>query len=204
MNVVTLALLPLMTNCYIAYEREGGKCFIIDPASNEERIIQTLNLMRLKPKAILLTHGHFDHIGAADSLRDHYSIPLIVHEADAKMIKSPILNCASAFMGMNVALRDADKLVKDGDVLKLEKESLRVLHTPGHSEGSCVYVGNDLIFSGDTVFRGSYGRYDLYGGNYGELMESVRRVLELDTRMVIYPGHDETTTVLDERENYHF
>ncbi len=202
MKVFTIPLPPIMTNCYIAYEREGGKCFIIDPASNEEKIKAIIEMQKLSPKAILLTHGHFDHISAADKLRDMYSIPLYIHENDAEMIKSPVLNCSQSFMGIAVALNSADKLLSEGNKLLLEKESLTVIHTPGHSSGSCIYVGNNVLFSGDTVFQGSYGRYDLPGGDYSALMQSIQRVMKLNPTLTVYPGHGEKTTIADEMLNY--
>lgn len=191
-----------MTNCYIAYENEGGRCFIIDPASSAEKISTYISAYSLRPKAILLTHGHFDHISAADDLRDKYKIPLYVHKADGEMISSPYLNCSMLMMGESVALRPADKLLKEGDLIKLESDSLRVLHTPGHSPGSCVYVGSELIFSGDTVFRGTYGRYDLPGGDYDLLMNSIKRVMSLNPIYDVYPGHNEKTTISEEMMYY--
>ena len=202
MKVITIPLPPIMTNCYIAYERDGGKCFIIDPASSEEKIKTIIDAHSLKPKAIILTHGHFDHIAAADRLREMYSIPLYIHEADGEMIKDSRLNCSSSMMGMAIVLKDADRLLKDGDKIKLESESLTVMHTPGHSPGSCVFVACDCIFSGDTVFRGTYGRYDLPGGNFELLMDSIRRVMTLSPILTVYPGHDEKTTIGDESIYY--
>lgn len=202
MKVFTISLPPIMTNCYVAYEREGGKCFIIDPASNEEEIKRLIESKSLKPSAILLTHGHFDHIGAVDKLREYYSIPLYIHESDGEMIGSHHANCSMAFMGTPITLRQADRLLKNGDVIQLEDEFLRVMHTPGHSPGSCVFVGKDLVFSGDTVFRGTYGRYDLPGGDFQTLFKSIQRVMELDPSMTVYPGHNEKTTIGEERKNY--
>lgn len=202
MKVLTISLPPIMTNCYLAFECEGGKCFIIDPASNAEKIIEIISSASLSPTAILLTHGHFDHIEAADILREHYSIPLLVHEGDADMIKSPTLNCSMSMMGTVVKLKDADGFLKDGDEIKLENEGLRIMHTPGHSPGSCVFIADNLIFSGDTVFRSTYGRYDLPGGDYMTLMRSIIRIMSLDEGLIVYPGHDEKTTIAREKIYY--
>ena len=144
----------------------------------------------------------FDHIAASDELRDKYSVPLYIHEGDSGMLTSSFLNCSRPMMGTDVILRPADKLLKDGDVLKLENESLRVMHTPGHSPGSCVFVGNGFIFSGDTVFKDTYGRYDLPGGDFSQLMQSIKRVMALNPVFEIYPGHEEKTTVSDEMIHY--
>lgn len=202
MKILTIPLPPIMTNCYIVYEKDGGKCFIIDPASSADRISAYIESFELKPKAILLTHGHFDHIAASDELREKYKIPLYVHEYDSEMILSPILNCSRAMIGSDVALKPADVLLKDGDSLKLEKEKIIVLHTPGHSPGSCAFVGVDFAFSGDTVFKGTYGRYDLPGGNYDLLMSSVKKIMSLNPITELYPGHDEKTTVSEEMLYY--
>lgn len=202
MKVFTIPLPPLMTNCYVVYEREGGRCFIIDPASSPDTIVEIIDRMKLKPKAVLLTHGHFDHIGGADALRERYGIPLYLHEGDLDMITKPEMNCSASFMGGNVMLKEADKALRDGDAVTLEKEFLRVLHTPGHSEGSCVYLGDGIMFSGDTLFCNGYGRCDLYGGNYGALMESIQGLMRLDSRTRVYPGHGEPTTIGDEMDLY--
>ena len=118
------------------------------------------------------------------------------------MICSSTLNCSKPMLGVDITLDPADKLLKDGDKIKLENEVLRVMHSPGHSPGSCVYIGNGFIFSGDTVFKGTYGRYDLPGGDYSLLMQSIKRIMKLNPTLEIYPGHYEKTTISDEMLYY--
>ncbi len=202
MKVFTIPLPPMMTNCYLAYEREGGKCFIIDPGANAEKIITLIELQQLKPSAILLTHGHFDHIEAADKLKKYFKIPIFIHKDDAEMVTDPSIN-GCVLLGRNdIFSKGADSLLEGGEEIKLEKEKLTVMHTPGHSRGSVCYVGRDIIFSGDTVFRGTYGRYDLYGGSFDDLMTSIMRIMTLDEGLTVYPGHDAKTTIADEKKYY--
>lgn len=206
LNVLTLTLPPFGTNTYIVFEKSKGKCIIIDPASNSQLIKNKIKEFQLKPILIFLTHGHFDHIGACDELREEYKIPLAIHEQDANLLISPRLNASTLLSEHEIALNPAEKIIREPTAFKLENKYLRVLHTPGHTKGSCVLVCDDEIFTGDTLFKGGYGRYDLPGGSAEDLMKSLERVLTLDDRLKVYPGHGETTEIYQEKEilNYMF
>lgn len=204
MKYIKLELGPLGTNCYIVFNRMGGEAYIIDPASNSKTIDRVITENSLTPKGVLLTHGHFDHIGASDDLRKLYSIPLYIHEDDAVMLESASLNCSTSFMGEAVCLDAPDVMLKDGDALCLDGEALEVIHTPGHSKGSVSFVCDNCIFSGDTVFKGSYGRFDLPGGDFNELKNSIKNLLSRDKNLVICPGHGDETSVVRETELYSF
>ena len=195
MNVITLVLPPLDTNCYIVFEKDDDKCIIIDPASSSEKITHIISEKNLIPLSVILTHGHFDHIGAADFLREYYNIPLCIHEYDAELLSSPEKNASRFLMFGDVVISHADKLLNDESIIKFGKGRLNVMHTPGHTKGSCVLVGESEIFSGDTLFRDGYGRCDLYGGNINELSESLHALFLLNECLTVYPGHGEKTTV---------
>ncbi len=201
LNVIALPLPPFDTNCYIVSEVNGKKCIIIDPASSPEKIINIISARKLSPVSIVLTHGHFDHIGGADFLRETYNIPLCIHEADAELLDSPEKNASKHLTFGEVYIKPADTLLKEGSVIKFGKEKLRIMHTPGHTKGSSVLIGESALFSGDTLFRDGYGRYDLYGGNMGELFDSLERLFLLNEYLTVYPGHGEKTTIGDEKTN---
>ncbi len=199
LSVITLVLPPFDTNCYIVSEKDGKKCIIVDPASSPSRITNIISERKLSPVSVVLTHGHFDHIGAADLLRKLYNVPLCIHEADAELLVSPEKNASKYLTFDDVIITSADILLKDGSIIEFGKEKLRVMHTPGHTKGSCVLVGENALFSGDTLFRGGYGRCDLYGGNMSDLFLSLERLFFLNECLTVYPGHGEKTTIGDEK-----
>lgn len=201
LNVITLVLPPFDTNCYIVFEKDDKKCIIIDPASYPQKITSIISEKKLTPVSVVLTHGHFDHISAADYIRDYYNIPLCIHEADAELLQSPEKNASRFLTFGDVAISGADKLLKDKSVIEFGKGRLRVMHTPGHTKGSCVFIGESEIFSGDTLFRDGYGRYDLYGGDMNELFMSLSKLFGLNENLTVYSGHGEKTTIGDEKMN---
>ena len=151
---------------------------------------------------MLLTHGHFDHIGAADELRKMYEIPVYAHEAEEALLSSPTLNLSGSWA--SAIILKADHLLKDGDKLQIAGFTVKVLHTPGHTEGSCCYVleNEELLFSGDTLFCQSVGRMDFPGGSASDMRRSIHRLMtELSESMHVLPGHGETTTIGYEKRN---
>ena len=190
------------TNCYVCMHAEKKEAFIVDPADNAAAIIRLVSNMGAKPCAVLLTHGHFDHIGAADELRRTYEIPVYAHEAEEELLASPTLNLSGSWAS-SIVLK-ADHLLKDGDKLKTAGFSLRVMHPPGHTEGSCCYVleNEDILFSGDTLFCQSVGRMDFPGGSALAMRRSIQRLMtELSENVHVLPGHGETTTIGYEKRN---
>lgn len=176
---------PLGTNCYIIAAADRSDCVIIDPGADAARIRQAL--MGRTLAAILLTHGHFDHIGAVDELMET-NPRLFIHRDDAPLLSSPELN-ASWLMGSPVICHAQPELLSDGDQLSVAGLSIDVLHTPGHTPGgACYIIGNDL-FSGDTLFEHGYGRTDLAGGNESALIASLRRLWPLTRDHRIHGGH---------------
>ncbi|MEZ0343536.1 MAG: MBL fold metallo-hydrolase [Caldimicrobium sp.] len=192
MKVETLIVGPLQVCCYIVYDEETLEGLIIDPGDNDPRITKTVEKLGLKPKYILGTHGHPDHILGADYLRKTFKIPFLLHRDDEKFFRDPQNFITFKIWGFPENPK-ADAVFEDGAVLNFGKSYLRVIHTPGHSPGSvCFYNDKEgIIFTGDTLFVEGIGRADLPGGSYKILMRSIQeKLLTLPEETIIYPGHD--------------
>ena len=183
----------LGTNCYLWKNLDTSECLIIDPGDEAEKILAALG--DFAPRAVLLTHGHYDHIAACDALCERYAVPLYIHELDAPLLTDPRLNVSGLIGEDAVTVRTVPELVREGDRLTLAGLSLTVLHTPGHTPGGVCYWTDDhsALFCGDTLFAGGYGRTDFPGGNFTQLRQSLRRLLTLTPRTSAYPGHGEST-----------
>jgi len=169
---------------------------IIDPGDNAEKIEQKILEMQGKPVAILLTHGHFDHILAAEAIRDRYQIPIYASQKEEKTLQDSKINLTAYHM--NSYTLKADVYLTDLQVARLAGFSVQMIETPGHTVGSCCYYLKDegVLFSGDTVFCGSVGRTDFPEGSTAAIVESLHRLLDAfpdDTE--VYPGHDASTTI---------
>ncbi len=184
-------------NCWVLIDEESSEFALIDPSPTGEAFSDFLEKRGLKKenlKYILLTHGHFDHITGADEIRDISGAPLAIHEADADFLTTD-KNAYKYFFREDLIMRPAEIILHDGDVLTLGKNEIKVVSTPGHTEGSvCFFVG-DNIYTGDTLFDRSIGRTDLVGGNQAKLEESLRKLIALDGDYNIYPGHGSVSTI---------
>ncbi len=190
----------VQTNCYILQNEDTKEVIIVDPAENEEAIARRIDAMGGKPVAILLTHGHFDHIMASKELKTKYDIPIYAHGAEAELLADPSLNL-SQMSGIPYAVK-ADVLLKDGDEPDIPGFKFRVLHTPGHTQGSCCYYFYEdrVLMSGDTLFKGSCGRTDFPTSSWTKMEASLKRlVTELPGETAVYPGHEDTTTIAFEK-----
>lgn len=188
---------------YLAMSDDGRDAVLIDPSVSYAHALARIgNLPKIH--ALLLTHGHFDHILCIDEWREKTGAPLYVCREDASMLTDPSLSCYRIFFGEDTVHAEADVLLDGGEVISFGGESLRVFKTPGHTAGSCVYVGEGVLFTGDTIFSGGgYGRYDLPSGSASHLYESIRRIfLTFGGESRIYPGHGGSSTLSDERP-YH-
>ena len=190
--VETLRVGEYAMNCYIVENTDTRGVVVVDPGADGPRIIA--DIAERKPAAVLLTHGHYDHIGAVDAVCSRYQIPLYLHAADIPKLTDPRLNVGAEFEHDTV-VRTAPTPVTDGQKLTLAGMEITVLHTPGHSSGSVCYLlpQNAGLLCGDTLFDGGYGRYDFPDGDFGALKNSLRRILYMHPRMVAYPGHGTTT-----------
>ena len=196
LQVERVILGMIQTNSWFAVNKETKEVIFIDPADGAEKIFEKVEKMGLKPAAILLTHGHFDHIGAVDKVRKQYGISCYAHETETEVLENPSYNCSARY-GRGYTVQ-ADHLLKDRQVLTLAGMEIHVLHTPGHTQGCvCYYFPEDgVLFAGDTLFQSSIGRTDLPTGSMSALVRSARRLLEkLPEETEVYPGHGGTTTI---------
>lgn len=206
MEIISLPTIGFASNCFIVHN--GKEAFVVDPSISEKKIIKALNERNIKLKGILLTHGHFDHIWRAQELRDETGAPLYVHEFDNEMLIDADKNAYRTFTGNDFAIKCADVLLSDGDVLCLGNEKITVLHTPGHTKGSVCYDTGDSLLTGDTIFAEGFGRCDLYGGDMNSLKQSIQKLTEMAKRenRWIFCGHGENSTLRQatERLKYYF
>lgn len=188
----------LKVNTYILYD--GKDAAIIDPGGNHKRLLMELEQRGLQLGHILLTHGHFDHIGAVAPLKEVTGAQIYIHPLDAQMLHDPELSLASEFSRREIPPTEADRLINDGDIIELPFADIKVLHTPGHTRGGVCYVTDNMIFSGDTLFNSSIGRTDFPGGDYDTLVDSIRnKLFTLEGDYMVYPGHDRSTTLDHEK-----
>lgn len=201
----------LACNCYVLAERPGADAIVVDPGQRAmERLRRILDENRLTPAAVLLTHGHIDHIWSAQKVADTYGCPVYIHPEDRFMLTDPIRGFGPrlAQLAFGVLFSEPKQLVeldKDGQTLDFGGVSVTVDHTPGHTRGSVVFRVHTTVFTGDTLFRSSVGRTDLPGGSGRDLLESiVTKLLVLDDDTVVLPGHGARTTIGHERRTNPF
>ena len=188
LHIHTLAVGSYETNCYILHTDNRDDCLVIDPGYEPDRILSTVKELGKTISAVLLTHGHFDHVGGVREIFNQTDCDIYLCPADCKMPESmtagPLCyTCSYA----------------DGDILTLAGLTLQVLHTPGHTPGSVCLLCEDALFAGDTLFSGSCGRTDLFGGDWDTLKSSLTRLKSLDGDYAVYPGHGEATRLSVER-----
>jgi len=199
LKIQIFSLGAMQTNCYFIIDEATHDCAVVDPGDECDRILSALSSHGLNIKMILLTHGHFDHMMALDKLRKTTGAPVLIHTDDADALTTPTISYMYQFAGIDKPDAPADRLISDGETLKLGESEIKVMHTPGHTPGSVCYICGDKMISGDTLFRGSIGRYDLYGGDYEVLCESLEKLKNLEGDYRVYPGHGSSTTLENER-----
>jgi len=189
LKVHAMALGDYQTNCYIIHDENSQSCCVIDPGYDADYVLDKLSGLGLSLEAILLTHGHFDHVGAVKELAAETSCDVYIHPEDLSM--PPMMTAGKLYY---------TKTYAEGTQLKLAGLDIAVLHTPGHTPGSVCLLAENAIFSGDTLFQGSCGRTDLPGGNWATIVKSLHRLAALEGNFWVFPGHGGSTTLRDEKK----
>lgn len=190
------------TNCYIIGDESTNEVFIIDPGSDGEIINNIIVKNGYKVKYIILTHGHFDHIGEVKYLKELTKAQILIHKNDGEMLVDPNKSLAS-FVQSNFKdfiQVEADKYLEDGDTLDLGQSTFKIIHTPGHTKGGICILYNDCLFSGDTLFKETIGRTDLPHSNHEDILISVQKLAKLDDNIKLYPGHGVFSTIGHEKK----
>ena len=215
----------LQCNCSILGDPRTGEAIVVDPGDEVDRILEILRRHNLKPRAILSTHTHIDHVGGLALLHRATGAPVLIHEADMELYRG--LEIQAQWLGVPTPpVVSIDEFVKEGDTVRWGDYAARILHTPGHTPGSislffdtnaaegAAHAGHShrhaeaqvpALISGDTLLQSSIGRTDLWGGSYPQIIQSIReKLLALPERTIVYPGHGDTTTIGAEREGNPF
>lgn len=184
-------------NCYLIKDEETSEVAIIDPGGEDASIEKEINSLKGEPKFILLTHGHFDHVGGVIKLAEKYNIPFYISKTDEELMERD-----NSVFG---TLRKADFYLKEGDTVNLGKNQIKVIETPGHSKGGLCFLLLDKVFTGDTLFQGSIGRTDFISGDLNEIISSIKnKLLPLGDNILVYPGHGPSSTIGYEVRNNPF
>ena len=204
MKIIRLTLGPLGTNCYILYNEESKEAMVFDPAENAEIINNTLLEYELNLKYIIITHAHCDHIGALDKLACVSDATVCIGTDENSALNDSVFNLCAPF-GQTSPETKAEILLNDGDVLKLGKNDVKFIHTPGHTKGGICALTDNILISGDTLFFESVGRSDFPGGSASVLCNSIKtKLFVLPDETNVYPGHGDSTTIGHEKKNNPF
>ncbi len=204
MIIKNIVVGPLEVNCYIIGCEDTKEAAIIDPGDNADEIISIIEKEGLKPKFIINTHAHFDHIGGVKTIQDHFDIDFFLHEDDLFLVDNANEQ-ATAFGLKPISKPEVNKYVNNGEKISLGNKSVTVIHTPGHSPGCVCYYLDNKVFVGDTLFANSIGRTDLPGGSYETLINSIKEKLyPLGDNTIVYPGHGPSTTIGNEKKHNPF
>ena len=193
------------TNCYIVFDQESKETMVVDPAGDVDRIIEMINILQGNLKYIFLTHCHGDHIAGVEELKERKGGKILIHRADAEGLYKPEINLRE-HIGLPKEYLEADSRVDDNDILHVGNIKCKVIHTPGHTAGgSSLYLEKErLVFTGDTLFKGTWGRTDLPTSDFNKIMQSIcNKLLVLPDDTIVYPGHGETTRIRDEEPIYY-
>lgn len=191
-------------NCYIVASENTKDGIVIDPADNTEGLLELIKNKDLNIKYIILTHGHGDHIGGIKELKESTNSEILIHKEDKEMLENKELNLSSQMPMVTVEIKP-DKVLEDGEIIDFGSLKAEIIHTPGHTKGCiCIKIDNN-IFTGDTLFKGSIGRTDLYGGSYESIISSIKdKLMAYDDETKVYPGHGPMSTIGYERNTNPF
>jgi len=191
-------------NCYLMMCDETKEAIIIDPGAQANIIERELKKYEAKLKYIVLTHGHGDHIGAVEALKETFNVPVIASEDEDDMLQDPDYNESTRICDYSISFQ-ADRYIRDNDTIAFGKKEMKFITTPGHTKGGMCILVDDHLFTGDTLFNRSIGRTDLYGGSHQTLIASVAfKLFKLDDETHVYPGHGPKSTIGYERANNPF
>ena len=182
-------------NCYIIMDESTREAVVLDPGGIEPTIERSIDALGAKVKYILLTHGHVDHVSGVEYLADKYKVPFYINKIDEEYMEKDNYVFGS--------IRKANGYLNDGDILSFGNHNIKVIHTPGHTKGGlCFLIDDSKLFTGDTLFQGSIGRTDFIGGNFGEIINSIKtKLLPLGDNVEVYPGHGAMSTIAYEKRN---
>lgn len=201
MKCETIVVGALETNCYLVYCEKTKECAVVDPGADPRKIFHSVADLELKPVVLINTHGHIDHVGANQDIKEHYDIPLYIHTADKVMLEHSF-HSEIAFLLNARPSPPPDGFLSEDKPIIFGESQLQVLWTPGHSPGSVSLLGEGFVLSGDTLFYGGVGRTDLPGGSWGELVDSIKnKIFLLPEDMIVYPGHGPATTIKQEKNS---
>lgn len=192
------------TNCYIVQDEKSKETMVIDPAGDVDKIVEMLDILQAKLKYIYLTHCHGDHIGGVNELKQRYGGQIVAHRLAAENLLNTDTNL-TLYIGKEGLTIETDARVDDNDLIHIGDLELRVIHTPGHtSGGSCLYSEEEkLLFSGDTLFRGTWGRTDVPTGDFEAVISSItKKLMILPDETIVYPGHGKSTMIREEKPIY--
>ena len=199
------AMIDEPTNCYIVQDEISKETMVIDPGAEPDKIIEMLDVLSAKVKYIYLTHCHGDHIGAVNDVKEKKGGKILIHRYDAEGLYNDSISLCS-YIGMEPPKElEADSRVDDGDLIHVGNLEFRIIHTPGHTKGgSSIYCEKEnLLFSGDTIFRGTWGRTDVPTGNFEDVINSItKKLMILPDETIVYPGHGKSTMIREEKPIY--
>jgi glyoxylase-like metal-dependent hydrolase (beta-lactamase superfamily II) len=190
-------------NCYILIDEDSNECAVIDPGGDGEELVELINSLGIKPKFILLTHGHMDHTGAVGNIQEEFNVPAHIHKKDWDFINNgEFMFGPLRYKGKTVSINDN---IVEGKTFEFGKYNINCIETPGHTPGGACFIVDEKLFTGDTLFMRSVGRTDLSGGSFTTLIQSIKeKLLVLNEAVTVYPGHGPQTTIKYERENNPF
>ncbi len=194
---------PLENNCFIVADERSKECFIVDPGDEPDRILDFVNENDFRIKYIICTHAHFDHVGAVSDIKKATGAKIVIHADDLEIYRRTREQGSSWGFELDEQ-PEPDMFVSEGDRIEIGELRFEIFHTPGHSPGGICIYGEGILITGDTLFAGSVGRTDLYGGDVEELRQSFRRLMSLSDGIKVLPGHGAETTIGKEKESNFF
>lgn len=199
MKIKKFTLSDFQSNCYLVACEDTKEAIIVDPGEYKKEISDAINEENYILRNIIFTHGHGDHIAGAEKLKEEFGASIMAHECEVEMIKDPRMNMSSMMSCNDVSL-DVDRQLKDGDTIDFANTKIEVIHTPGHSKGGICLKINEHLFTGDTLFPGSIGRTDFLGGDYDEIISSIKgRLMTMSGSTKVHPGHGNSSSIAKEK-----